>query len=170
MSKFCKSCGNELMENTKFCTVCGAQAEIEESVPTQPILNSVEPAVQSNQSVAPKVTFGSAYKDFWTRYVDFSGRASIAEYWFAFLGNFIVIFALGALTTVLAMTRFWGIGLVLYILFALAIIIPSLAILVRRIRDTGLPPVMVLLILVPGIGGLIMFILSLMPTGQFNNV
>lgn len=76
--------------------------------------------------------FMGAFKRFWKKYATFSGRASRAEFWWAYLANFLVAIILGLLCLVF-------IGLVLLPLYALAIIIPNLAIAVRRLHDSNLP-------------------------------
>ena len=38
-----------------------------------------------------------AYKKYWMGYVDFTGRSTRSDYWFAVLANILVIFAVGIL-------------------------------------------------------------------------
>ena len=71
------------------------------------------------------------------KYVDFSGRARRTEYWMFVL--FSILFAIVAivLDNVLGLeSEDTGYGL-LYVLFALAIILPSWAVTVRRLHDIG---------------------------------
>lgn len=104
----------------------------------------------------------SAYKKFWTRYADFSGRSSRSDYWWVVLCNFLITlpFSLIALFGFLIplfsevyYARLYdyepdlsgamaGAGLAVFIMFLLAIywlatIVPNLAITVRRLRDAG---------------------------------
>ncbi len=72
-------------------------------------------------------------------YADFEGRARRAEYWNFFLFNMLgiiaivaLMFALGAISESLA-----TIGGLAYMAWALGLFIPSLAVAVRRLHDTG---------------------------------
>lgn len=104
----------------------------------------------------------SAYKKFWTRYADFSGRSSRSDYWWVVLCNFLItlLFSLiplfGLLIPLFSEVYYAGLygyepdysgamagaGLAAFIMFLLAIywlatIVPNLAITVRRLRDAG---------------------------------
>ena len=109
-----------------------------------------------------EISMFSAYKKFWTRYADFSGRSSRSDYWWVVLCNFLITlpFSLIALFGFLIplfsevyYARLYdyepdlsgamaGAGLAVFIMFLLAIywlatIVPNLAITVRRLRDAG---------------------------------
>lgn len=113
-------------------------------------------------------------KKFFSNYFNFSGKTTVKEFWLTFLSLLVfefllwILFAvctagaagagstvLGALATLL---------IVLLVLFGLAIFIPCLAMWCRRLRDGGFSPWLILIALIPGIGGLILFILSFMPS------
>lgn len=104
----------------------------------------------------------SAYKKFWTRYADFSGRSSRSDYWWVFLCNFLItlpfsfIALFGFLIPLFSEVYYAGLygyepdfsgamagaGFAAFIMFLLAIyglatIVPHLAITVRRLRDAG---------------------------------
>lgn len=67
------------------------------------------------------------------KYAVFSGRAGRKEYWMFILFNFIiylVLIALGAATKN-------NIFSIIYSLYGLAVLIPSLAVAVRRLHDTN---------------------------------
>lgn len=72
------------------------------------------------------VPFGTAIKNFFTKYFDFQGTATRSEYWF-------VILFLWLMGVVLALI---GVGL-LDNIWSLAIFIPQLAMGARRFHDTG---------------------------------
>ncbi|UOQ51248.1 DUF805 domain-containing protein [Hymenobacter cellulosivorans] len=63
-------------------------------------------------------------------YADFNGRARRAEYWYFMLFNIIVSFVLGFVAGMLKMP--W-----LASLFSLAVLIPGIAVAVRRMHDVG---------------------------------
>lgn len=88
------------------------------------------------------------------RYADFQGRSRRKEYWMFYL---FYILASAALL-MLDMFGTGGIGAVLYSLFALALIIPSLAVGVRRLHDTGRSGWWLLIALIPLIGAIVLLV------------
>lgn len=85
------------------------------------------------------------------QYVDFSGRASRMEFWMFALFNFLI-------SLVLAIVDFTlGLGF-LQPLYALAVLLPALAVSVRRLHDTGRAGWWLLLILIPLIGPIILIV------------
>jgi len=89
------------------------------------------------------ISFPDAVKMFFARYVDFQGRSRRAEYWWVVLFNLIVVGVLMILMLVLGgvnletgeMGPLGGIFIGLLVLYGLAIIIPSIALFVRRLHD-----------------------------------
>ena len=89
------------------------------------------------------VTFQEAIQLFFSRYVDFQGRSRRSEYWWVALFN-VIVFGVG---TVLAMVlggvnfETGEMGPLAYVVFgllglyALGIIVPSIALFVRRLHD-----------------------------------
>jgi uncharacterized membrane protein YhaH (DUF805 family) len=65
------------------------------------------------------------------QYADFGGRARRKEYWMFVLFNVIIIVLLAAIDAAL------GTDGILMILYSLAVLIPSIAVAVRRLHDTG---------------------------------
>ena len=103
------------------------------------------------------------------RYADFSGRSRRKEYWFFFLFVMVASLVLTALSVMLgglaangageeAALPFTGMGLLLFGLFFLAILIPSIAVQVRRFHDQDRSGWFVLLNLIPYLGGLIVLV------------
>ena len=104
------------------------------------------------------------------KYADFSGRAGRQEFWTFTLINFVIIVVLAMLAQML------GVGkdasgslspsaialLSLLGLFDFAILIPSLAVTVRRLHDTGRSGWWWFIQLVPAIGGIWLLILLLL--------
>ena len=99
-------------------------------------------------------------------YLDFGGKATRTQYW-AYFGFNMLIYVL-----VLILSGIFGkmadaLGMLVlgvYALFSLAIFLPSLAIAARRLRDGGFTPWLLLIGLIPGIGGLILLVLLLLPS------
>lgn len=97
------------------------------------------------------MTFGDAVKSVLSQYANFSGRARRSEYWWFVLFYVIVAVVASIIDTVLS-------GGILVVLAALALILPSLAVGVRRLHDTGKSGWFILISLVPFIGSLILLI------------
>lgn len=73
------------------------------------------------------------YLEVWKKYAVFTGRARRSEYWYFVLFNglaMLPLYLFGLLMEV-------EILLVLYFLYAIVALIPSLAVAVRRLHDTG---------------------------------
>ena len=92
------------------------------------------------------------------RYAQFSGRAGRPEYWY-----FSLIYLLAAvILTVLDLIAGWysrdaGIGL-LSALFSIAVFVPSLAVTVRRLHDTGRNGWWTLVAVVPLVGIIVLLV------------
>jgi uncharacterized membrane protein YhaH (DUF805 family) len=94
-----------------------------------------------------------------SQYADFSGRARRKEYWMFILFN--MIFALLAMT----LDNLLGIAMKeigygpLYGLYAIAMFIPGLAVLIRRLHDVGKSGWMLFILFIPLVGLIWLFIL-----------
>ena len=87
-------------------------------------------------------------------YVNFSGRARRKEYWMFNLFNIIVCFVVILLDSLLEFNY------VLILIYVLAILLPSYAVTVRRLHDTGKSGWWLLLMFVP-FGNIILLIFCL---------
>ena len=86
------------------------------------------------------------------QYADFSGRARRMEYWMFVLFNMIFAFAAMVIDNILG-TAVEGVGYgMVYALYCLAVIVPGLAVTVRRLHDVGKSGWMYLIIFIPMIG------------------
>ena len=120
------------------------------------------------------IGFVDAVKRGFKKYATFTGRASRSEYWWWALFTFTGYLVLGLLAFALgtATSRDGGrtpglLALPLIILFAVflfGILIPTLAVTVRRLHDAGYSGLLALLFLLPYLGGLIIMIFALMPS------
>jgi uncharacterized membrane protein YhaH (DUF805 family) len=84
----------------------------------------------------------------WKRYAEFGGRSRPAEYWFSFLFNFLIQFSLSmggvvllpyaiAMVSPSAAMLVSVVSMGLVLLYMAATFIPSLAVTIRRLHDTG---------------------------------
>lgn len=92
------------------------------------------------------------------RYADFNGRSRRKEYWMFTLGIFLAYIVLGLLTAILYAIGLQMIGFALFGLLVLAILIPSIAVQVRRFHDQDKSGWFVLLAFIPYVGGLIVLV------------
>ncbi|MDR1895235.1 MAG: DUF805 domain-containing protein [Prevotellaceae bacterium] len=103
------------------------------------------------------------YLKVWRQYADFSGRARRTEYWMFYLLNvlftagtlilgYALALALGSMEMIIAVT-------VLIAIYYLAIFIPNLAVLVRRLHDIGKGGGWIFISLIPLIGTIWLLIL-----------
>ena len=103
------------------------------------------------------------------QYAVFKGRARRKEYWFFILFNLIasllltlVDFMTGSLDAELGMGMLSG-------LYSLAILIPSLAVTVRRLHDTGRTGWWLLVGLIPLIGAIVLLVFMLLDSQPNDN-
>ncbi|MEM8859197.1 MAG: DUF805 domain-containing protein [Chloroflexota bacterium] len=90
------------------------------------------------------------------QYFDFKGRARRKEYWMFTLVNVIIFAILAAIDfTVLGADVETG-GMILYPLYALVVMIPSLAVSIRRLHDSGRNGWYILSVFIPIVGGLVL--------------
>lgn len=79
------------------------------------------------------MNFIDAVKSVLTKYADFNGRARRSEYWWFFLFNVILSFVTGFIDESISPGGVGMIGLVV----SLGLLIPGIAVAVRRMHDVG---------------------------------
>jgi uncharacterized membrane protein YhaH (DUF805 family) len=93
------------------------------------------------------------------KYAVFSGRARRKEYWMFVLFNLIFAIVAMILDNVLG-TAIEDVGYgVFYLLYVLAVLVPSLAVVVRRLHDIGKSGWWIFISLIPLIGGIWLLVL-----------
>lgn len=104
------------------------------------------------------------------RYTDFSGRSRRKEYWMFLLGVIIAALVLGFIEGLIGINAMVaGVYGPLTVLFLLAIIIPSIAVQVRRFHDQGKSGWFVLLGFIPFVGGIILLVFMCLEGAQGPN-
>lgn len=108
------------------------------------------------------------------KYATFSGRASRSEFWWWTLFLNLALLVLAGLTAGVGVATSpdggdtpGAAGLVLVallVLFALSVVVPQIAVTVRRLHDAGYSGWLYLLSLIPWVGGLILLVLAALPT------
>ena len=116
------------------------------------------------------MTLTQSVKSVFSKYATFTGRASRSEYWYFTLFNIItstLLFLLG-----IAIGAATGgsdgvpggliVGYILYIIYGLGVLIPSLAVTVRRLHDTNNSGWLILLGLIPCVGGIVLLVFMIL--------
>lgn len=113
-----------------------------------------------------KVSFPQAVKDFWKGYADFRGRSTRAGYWWANLCIALIYVILFIIMSINAASRSYyessvsPVLLFIIVIFSLALVVPMLALTVRRLRDVGLKSKAILALMVVYYGLYLTFMLS----------
>ncbi|MDR2702015.1 MAG: DUF805 domain-containing protein [Spirochaetaceae bacterium] len=100
------------------------------------------------------------------KYAVFSGRARRKEFWMFFLFNFLIGIVLGILSKIPA------VGTVIYglsVLYSLAVLIPGLAVSVRRLHDTNRSGFFLFFALIPLVGAIILIVFAAKEGTSGNN-
>ena len=92
-------------------------------------------------------------------YIDFAGKATRKQFWLFVLFNFLVFLVLSII-----LGFFGKAGDILYFVCQLAVLLPSLGIAARRLRDGGFSPWLLLIGLIPVLGWIVLLVLYLMPS------
>ena len=113
-----------------------------------------------------------AYKNFFKGYADFTGRATRSDFWWVWLMNSILFLPLYIFWFQMALNDteetdpILGVAIIsVYMILAIVLFTPSLAVKVRRLRDAGLHWAFIFLYFVP-MGGIALLVLLAMPTKE----
>lgn len=112
-------------------------------------------------------SFGQAVTRFFKKYARFSGYASRSEYWWAQLAQFIYYFAVfGVAFALMSHDSDYVVlsAMDIALLAQIVVLIPQIAVGVRRLHDAGFHGSWYLINLIPFIGGIIYLVLVLLPT------
>lgn len=111
------------------------------------------------------MTFGTAIRTCFQKYITVEGRARRAEYWwfllFAVLGNFV--------TSLVDQLVFGPEATILAPIFGLGILLPAVCVAVRRLHDRDMSGWWILLNLVPLVGSLILLAIYALPGSEGRN-
>ena len=95
-------------------------------------------------------------------YANFNGRASRQEYWMFFLFNMIFAIVIMGIDIIL------GLGF-LNVIYSLVVMIPGIAVGIRRLHDIGKSGWMVLIVLIPCIGAFWLLYLMVQDSSPLDN-
>lgn len=92
------------------------------------------------------------YIAMWQNFANFQDTATVRDYWMAWLINFLISLVLGVVISILPALNFVS------TIYSLAVLIPSLAISVRRLNDAGYTWKSLLWYLCPIVGWIIVLV------------
>lgn len=96
------------------------------------------------------MSFIEAVKSVFSQYVGFSGRARRSEYWYFTLFNAIVSIVLSILVS--------ATGSSLFSILSLALVLPGIAVTIRRLHDIGKSGWYILFDCIPLVGAIILIV------------
>jgi len=167
---YCSNCGSDIGTST-ICTACkpaeSSEASRYGSAPPRAESPTMTPAVTpplptppaTNVAtwIPPKVSFGQAVGAGFRGYVVWDARSTRAEYWWWTLFNFLVL--LGALIVDSVLT-----GGLLYFVAVIALLLPNLSVLIRRLHDLDKSGGWFWFGLIPIAGPIVLLVFVLMPS------
>ena len=110
------------------------------------------------------MTLGQSIQTVFRKYAEFDGRASRSEFWWWILFTALVSAALNVFPT---WGRVWGADISpwsgLAGLWAIAVLVPTLAVTIRRLRDAGYEWGHIFWILLPLAGAIVLIVLCAQP-------
>lgn len=92
------------------------------------------------------------------KYADFSSRSRRSEYWYFVLFNLLAVMVLAMIGGMTSEASDSSIGLIPFVIYYLAALIPSLAVSVRRLHDTSRSGWWLLISLVPLVGSIVLLV------------
>ena len=163
----CQRCGYNNPDRMLYCQRCGTQLT----------------SYQMGFKPFKRMTFGKAIKICMKeKFATFSGRASRAEYWWFALFVMLIMIPFVTVSYILAFYLMYKnhadeaeiiksafIGFIPMFIVCAIFFIPSLSALVRRLHDTGRSGWWYLISFVPSVGGLVLFVFSLLESQHFTN-
>lgn len=104
------------------------------------------------------------YVDAWMNYAEAGGRTSRRAYWYFVLFNFLALLVIELLEGILG-----SLGDILHKLYLVAVLVPNVCIIIRRLHDTGRGWGLVFLAFIP-LANLYLFYLMLLKGDDFTNM
>jgi uncharacterized membrane protein YhaH (DUF805 family) len=114
---------------------------------------SPAPAASYAGAPAGQMSIADAVRSVLTQYATFSGRARRSEYWWFFLAYFIASVVASIIDGILGV-------MVLGVILGLGLLIPTLAVGVRRLHDIGKSGWWLLIGLIPLVGAIVLLVFA----------
>jgi uncharacterized membrane protein YhaH (DUF805 family) len=174
---YCSKCGNQVTEQVNFCGACGnptRRAKTKELMDTQQLAQNSPQASENNNKAQgePKVTQTNGlvndyteptkpFSAYFRRWKDWKGTSSRSEFWAGFFWNTVLG---GAAGLWLAADPYSIFSNLLVIIVLPVLLWLSVAIYVRRARDLGWEPTMLLILLIPLVSFVGLILLGTLPS------
>ena len=106
-----------------------------------------------------------AYKKYLSNYANFNGCSSVSDYWWVVLCNFLIALVINIIKSAT------GVNEIIYVsyVYDIAVLVPSIALMVRRLHDTNKSGWYCLISLIPLVGPFILIAFTLMGRKEPNN-
>ncbi len=105
-----------------------------------------------------------AFTTAWRKSFTYGGKATRAEFWWFYLVDLVVMVILAVVTSAIAAATEAAFFVAIPFLYSIAQIFPTLAVTIRRLRDSGKEWVWIFINLVPLIGGFWFLYLLIQPS------
>lgn len=120
------------------------------------------------------MNFTAAIRSFWSRFADFKGRSRRSEYWYVQLFLVVTNLAVAGIDLALMdgdLDRFIanGGGGIVGLIWIFATIVPALAVLIRRLHDTGRTGWWALVGFVPFVGAIVLLVFTVSDSSNGEN-
>lgn len=120
------------------------------------------------------MNFTAGIRSFWSRFADFKGRSRRSEYWYVQLFLVVTNLAVAGIDLALMdgdLDRFIanGGGGIVGLIWIFATIVPALAVLIRRLHDTGRTGWWALVGLVPFVGAIVLLVFTVSDSSNGEN-
>ena len=176
----CPVCGEDVEEETDICPYCHERIEGADEAIQEPKEHKVRQAQPSERQEQPQTTteiltvsdteskedYGEEEEEtdglfqyyftdvFFRHYADFKGKLSRKRFWMAYLFLLLTMMPVYCLDFAL-----FGVPMVFYYIYTLALLVPSIAFAVRRLHDTGKSGWNLLWSLIPLVGVIIVIVM-----------
>jgi uncharacterized membrane protein YhaH (DUF805 family) len=120
------------------------------------------------------MNFTAAIRSFWSRFADFKGRSRRSEYWYVQLFLVVTNMAVAGIDLALMdgdVDRFIanGGGGIVGLIWIFATIVPALAVLIRRLHDTGKTGWWALVGFIPLVGAIVLLVFTVTDSSPGEN-
>ena len=133
---FCSQCGTELDDAASFCSGCGNQTSTSKS--GKKTASVIKSSASNVSYQAKSMTFTESIGACYSKFFEFSGRASRSEYWWFYLFTLLLTWGAKLVATLTMPEDETGIyaGVILESVVLLATL-PTISAWVRRLHDVG---------------------------------
>jgi uncharacterized membrane protein YhaH (DUF805 family) len=154
----CNNCNYTNVSSANYCGKCGAR--ISEPNPSNYSKQTHNyPNQPPTRSIGPREAVQLGFSG----YANFSNRSTRAEFWW-----FLLFYIVAASVSLILDGIIFGVPGLFYAISLLGLIIPHLAVTVRRLHDTNKSGWWILIGLIP-FGGIVLLVMYLLPSDPYPN-